>query len=312
MSKKIIVVGSYSVGLFLNGPIPLEGETQIATGFFETFGGKGSNQAVTARRMGGDVQMICKVGRDRYADDMLNMYKSIGLSTDSVLFSEDKGTSIGAIIVDPDGRNAISNYLGANLDLTAKEAIDVIRAQKDKPFLAGFQLESDRDMVLECIKACADMNIPTLLDPAPAAPLPEWIYPHITYIKPNEHEAAVLSGIAIKSPEDAFRAGRWFINAGVREAIITLGENGTVYVTRDCEKYFEAIHVNAVESTGAGDVSSGTLMTAMSMGMPMDRAIVYANCAASLSVTKSGVTESIPTLEEVNVLFAKICMERGM
>ena len=312
MSKKIIVVGSYSVGLFLNGPIPLEGETQIATGFFETFGGKGSNQAVTARKMGGDVQMICKVGRDRYADDMLNMYKSIGLSTDSVLFSEDKGTSIGAIIVDPDGRNAISNYLGANLDLTAKEAIDVIRAQKDKPFLAGFQLESDWDMVLECIKACADMNIPTLLDPAPAAPLPEWIYPHITYIKPNEHEAAVLSGISIQSPQDAFRAGRWFIEAGVREAIITLGENGTVYVTRDCEKYFEAIHVNAVDSTGAGDVFSGTLMTAMSMGMPMDRAIVYANCAASLSVTKSGVTESIPTVEEVNVLFAKICMERGM
>ena len=312
MSKKIIVVGSYSVGLFLNGSIPLEGETQIANGFFETFGGKGSNQAVTARKMGGDVQMICKVGRDRYADDMLNMYKSIGMNTDSVLFSEDKGTSIGAIIVDPDGRNAISNYLGANLDLTAKEAIDLIRAQEDKPFLVGFQLESDRDMVLECIKACADMNIPTLLDPAPAAPLPEWIYPHITYIKPNEHEAAVLSGISIQSPQDAFRAGRWFIEAGVREAIITLGENGTVYVTRDCEKYFEAIHVNAVDSTGAGDVFSGTLMTAMSQGMPMDRAIVYANCAASLSVTKSGVTESIPTIEEVNALFTKVCMERGM
>lgn len=312
MSKKIIVVGSYSVGLFLNGPIPLEGETQIATGFFETFGGKGSNQAVTACKMGGDVQMICKVGHDRYADDMLKMYRSIGLSTENVLFSEDKGTSIGAIIVDPSGRNAISNYLGANLDLTAGEAIDLIRAQAEKPFLVGFQLESDRDMVLECIRACAEMGVDTLLDPAPAAPLPEWIYPYITYIKPNEHEAAVLSGIKIQTLADAYRAGRWFIDAGVREAIITLGENGTVYVTRDCEKYFEAIHVNAVDSTGAGDVFSGTLMTAMSRGMPMDRAIVYANCAASLSVTRPGVTESIPTIDEVHALFGNVCKERGI
>lgn len=312
MSKKIIVVGSYSVGLFLNGPIPLEGETQVATKFFETFGGKGSNQAVAACKMGGDVRMICKVGHDRYADDMLNMYKSIGLSTDSVLFSEDKATSIGAIIVDPNGRNAISNYLGANLDLTAKEVIDIIRAEEEKPFIVGFQLESDMDMVLECIKACSDMGIHTLLDPAPAAPLPMWIYPHITYIKPNEHEAAVLSGIEIKTPEDAIRAGHWFLNAGVKEAIITLGENGTVYVTEEGEKYFETIHVDAVDSTGAGDVFSGTLMTAMSREMPMEKAIVYANCSASLSVLKPGVTESVPTVAEVDALFGKVCAERGM
>ena len=312
MSNKIIVVGSYSVGLFFNGQIPKIGETQPATGFFETFGGKGSNQAVAARKLGGDVKLICKVGRDRYADDAIAMYKEIGLYNDSVLHSDDKGTSLGVIIVDDKGRNAISNYFGANLDLTAREVIDIIVAEPENPFIVGFQLESDIDMVTQSIKACSEMGIPTLLDPAPAAPLPAWIYPHITYIKPNEHEAAMLSGIKIETPEDAIRAGHWFLDAGVKEAIITLGENGTVYVTKDREMYFETVKVNAVDSTGAGDVFSGSLMKAMSFGMDMPHAIVYANCAASLSVMKPGVTESVPTIEEVESLYKRVCEERGM
>ena len=312
MSKKIIVAGSYSVGLFFNGPIPAIGETQPAEVFFETFGGKGSNQAVAARKLGGEVQMICKLGHDRYGDDAIRMYREIGLYSDSVMHSEDKGTSVSVIIVDSNGRNAISNYFGANLDLSSREVIDIIKAQPEKPFIVGFQLESDVGMVTECLRACAELGIQTLLDPAPAAPLPQWVYPCITTIKPNEHEAAVLSGIQIETPEDAFRAGRWFLDAGVKQAVITLGEKGTVYVTRDQEAYFETIQVDAVDTTGAGDVFSGALMKAMSDGMDMPLAIQYANCAASLSVLKPGVTESVPTIGAVEELFRKVCQERGI
>lgn len=304
MSKRIIIVGSYSVGLFFNGGhIPSPGETRNAETFFETFGGKGSNQAVAAAKLGGDVKLICKIGRDRYAEDAIAMYKEIGLYSDSVLQDDVENTSVGCIIVDKEGNNAISICLGANKNLRADEVIERIRAEEEKPFIVGFQLENDVDMVCQSMRACSEMGIPVLLDPAPAAPLPDWIYPHITYIKPNEHEAAMLSGIEIHNREDAFRAGRWFLDAGVREAIITLGENGTAYVTRDHELFIPTCKVKAVDTTGAGDIFSGALMTAMSNGMEMGDAIRYASCAASLSVTKPGVTESVPSLEQVEALY---------
>ena len=311
MSKRIIVVGSYSVGLFFNGGhIPRPGETRNAETFFETFGGKGSNQAVAAAKLGGDVRLICKIGRDRYAEDAIAMYRELGLYSYGVLQDDVENTSVGCIIVDQSGNNAISIYLGANKNLRSDEVIARIRAEEEKPFIVGFQLENDVNMVAESIRACDEMGIPVLLDPAPAVPLPEWIYPHITYIKPNEHEAAMLSGIEIHSREDAFRAGRWFLDVGVREAIITLGENGTAYVTREHEVFIPTQKVNAVDTTGAGDIFSGALMKAMSDGMPMENAIRYASCAASLSVTKPGVTESVPTVEQVEALYRKT-MEAG-
>ena len=306
MSDKIIVVGSYSVGLFFNGRcIPNVGETRTAEKFFETFGGKGSNQAVTAAKLGGNTKFICKLGKDHYADAAIEMYKEVGLYGDSILQDDVEPTSVGCITVDENGNNAIIINLGANLKLTSKEVIDIIKAEPEKPFIVGFQLENDPEMVIESIKACSEMGIPTLLDPAPVAPLPEWTYPHITYIKPNEHEASLLSGIAIHNKEDAFRAGRWFLDAGVCEAIITLGEMGTVYVTREQELYFPTFKVDVVDTTGAGDNFSGALMKAMCDGKSMPEAIIYANCTASLSVTKPGVTEAVPSIEEVEALYAE-------
>jgi ribokinase len=313
MSKNIIIVGSYSVGLFFNGKrIPNPGETVTAEHFFETFGGKGSNQAVTAAKLGGTTKLICKIGCDRYAEDAVSMYRKVGLYSESILQDRTTSTSVGSITVDENGNNAIIICLGANMNLHADEVMEIIRKEKDKPFIVGFQLENDVNMVMDCIRDCAELGINTLLDPAPAAPLPDWIYPCLTYIKPNEHEAAALSGIAIHSADDAFRAGRWFVKAGVRTAIITLGANGTVLVTKQTERYFETIKTNAVDTTGAGDVFSGALMKAMAEGMAVEDAILYANCAASLSVTKPGVTESIPAPGEVSELFTRKKREGGL
>lgn len=306
MSRRIVIVGSYSVGLFFNGrQIPKSGETVTADSFFETFGGKGSNQAVAAAKLGADARLICKVGKDRYAEDAIAMYRSLGLYGDGIIQDEDTGTSVGAILVDEKGNNAISICLGANRNLTVDEVVRELQKEAEKPFLVGFQLENDVEMVTACIKACKEMGIDTLLDPAPAAPLPEWVYPCLTYIKPNEHEAAALSGIAIETVEDAFRAGRWFLNAGVRTVIITLGERGTVCLTGNRELYFSSPKVEVVDTTGAGDIFSGSFMKGLAEGMELEQAIVYAGCAASLSVTKQGVTESVPSPEEVEELFRR-------
>lgn len=306
MRKKIVIVGSYSAGLFFNGrQIPQSGETVTSDSYFETFGGKGSNQAVAAAKLGADIKLICKVGRDRYAEEAVAMYKSLGLYGDGIIRDDKANTSVGAVLVDEKGNNAISIYLGANKNLTAKEVTDKLHAEAEKPFLVGFQLENDPAMVVDCIKACWEMGIDALLDPAPAAPLPMWVYPCLTYIKPNEHEAAALSGIPIATVEDAFSAGRWFLEAGVKTVIITLGEQGTVCLTDDREMYFSTVPVKTVDTTGAGDVFSGSFMKALAEEMELEEAVIYASCAASLSVTKQGVTESVPTPGEVWDLFLK-------
>ena len=162
-------------------------------------GGKGSNQAVTAAKLGADIKLICKIGHDRYAEEAAAMYRSLGLYGDVIIQDETENTSVG---------EAISIYLGANKNLRVGEVTGGLRSDPENPFLVGFQLENDPEMVADCIKACREMGIDTLLDPAPAAPLHGWVYPYLTYIKPNEHEAAALSGIPIAGIEDAFSAGR--------------------------------------------------------------------------------------------------------
>ena len=303
MSSKVIVVGSYSAAVFFKGKeIPLKGETLIADHFFQSFGGKGSNQAITAATLGADVKMVCKIGTDRYAEDIIELYKQLGIYSESVMQDPNEYTSIGSIFIDENGNNAIMIALGANAALKSSEIIDWVQKEEDV-FVVGFQFENDTETILEAIEACGKMGVSVLLDPAPASKLDESIYQYITYIKPNEHEAKVLSGIDVKTPDDAYLAGEWFVEKGVKVAIITLGEQGTVVVDKDEKKFFPAIETEAVDTTGAGDIFSGALMAAMSKGLSLDEAVRYATCAASISVTRMGVVEAVPTLEETEKLY---------
>jgi ribokinase len=139
----------------------------------------------------------------------------------------------------------------------------------------------------------------TLLDPAPAVKLPDSLYPSIDYIKPNETEATTLTGIPVRDAASAAEAGRWLVSRGAGSAIVTLGENGSVLVRGDRVTHFPAVRVEAVDSTGAGDVFSGALMAALAKGDSIDAAVMFASRAAALSVTRFGVVEAIPELAEV-------------
>jgi ribokinase len=306
MGSKVITVGSYSAAVFFKGKtIPAIGETRVAHTFFETFGGKGSNQAISAAKLGADVRFICKIGVDRYADDVIKLYKEVNLYSPSIMQDPASPTSIGAIFIDDAGNNSIMIELGANTKLTTGEILHWVKQEKD-PLVVCFQLESDVNMVVESIEAISKMGIKTLLDPAPAAKLPESVYPYITYIKPNEHEAKVLSGITINTEEDAYKAGEWFIDKGVKTAIITMGKAGSVLVERDKKQYFKPIDATPIDTTGAGDVFCGGFVTALSRGLSIEKSIQYASCAATISVTRMGVVESIPTPQETQELFDKL------
>ncbi len=299
MSKPITIVGSYNLDLSLKcKALPQEGETVIAQTYSESSGGKGSNQAIAAARMGAKTRFIGRVGTDHNGQDALAMYDRLGIDRSRVITDQNARTGLSVIMVDENGRNQITVIPGANYNLSIADidaASDILRDSE----IVGFQLENQPEVVFYGLKKVSEMGLKTLLDPAPAFALPQDLYPYIYCIKPNEHEARALTGIPVNDFDSARKAGKWFLDKGVQVAIITLGDAGCVLVTKDSGKFFNTPKVTAVDTTGAGDCFSGALMAGIAQGKPIEDAILLASYAAALSVTKFGVIDSIPTLAEV-------------
>jgi len=299
----VTVIGSYNVGLFLKGSrIPVVGETVIGDSFFEGGGGKGSNQALAAAKMLADVSFIGRVGGDKYGEDALSLYREFGVLPDNIIRDDSTHSGISVIFIDSEGRNSIMVVPGANFKMS-RDDLDEREELLKRSDLVGFQLENQLDFVLYGIRKCHALGTRVLLDPAPAAELPEDIYRCISYIKPNEFEASVLSGIEVKDAESAKAAGRWFLDRGVKTAIITLGEQGAVMAEDSGTSFFPAPKVSAADTTGAGDIFSGTLMACIADGCELSKAVEIASAAAALSVTKPGVVSAIPEYDEVMDLY---------
>jgi ribokinase len=299
MSNLVTIVGSYNVGFFLKGArLPEVGETIIAGEFKEGGGGKGSNQAVAAALLGARTRFIGRIGRDKYGADALGMYKRLKIAAGQVKIDSTIHSGISVILIDEAGRNLISVVPGANLRLSRKD-LDSAGAILQKSFIVGFQLENKLDTVLYGIRKAHRLGVMTFLDPAPAVKLPSDIYPCLDFIKPNETEASILTGIKVKDTLTAEKAGRWFLRRGVRSAIITLGAAGAVLVTKEKTRHFPSPRVDAVDTTGAGDIFSGGFLADLSRGKSLDESMTFAVHCATLSTTRLGVIESIPSREEV-------------
>ena len=297
--KRITVIGSYNVGLFLTGrKIPQIGETVIGDHFLEGGGGKGSNQIITASKMGALTTFIGCVGDDKYGNDAIGLYTELNIDSSMMHVDRSHHTGISVIFIDECGRNSIMVIPGAN-HLLSKKNIDDAEEVILSSFIVGFQLENNLDIVSYGINKVHALGVQTLLDPAPAQRLPDELYPCISIIKPNEHEATVLCGFTVNDVESAKEAGRWFVDKGVQTAIVTLGAMGAVLVQKNMEQFFPAIPVNPVDTTGAGDCFSGALMAALADGNKMGQAIPFAHATAALSTMKNGVVNAIPSYDEV-------------
>lgn len=304
MKPKIIIAGSYNGVIVAKGPaIPGVGETFIGNTFFTGPGGKGANQAVAASLQGADVRFLCKLGKDPYGDEAVRLLRQYGgLEGGGIRQVDGVQTGIALIFVDGAGNNSIMVVPGANLALTADEIVHDVEAERDV-FMVGFQLECDVAQMCEAMIRLHAAGVKTLLDPAPAAPLPMEAYPAIDIIKPNEYEAEILTGVHITSPREAYAAGEILVGRGVKTAIVTLGAKGTVIVSAEERTFVPARPVNATDTTGAGDIFSGSFLAALSKGYPLVEAVRYANDAAAISVQRLGVFEAAPTEAETLALY---------
>ena len=306
-APRLCVVGATNIDLIAKvSRIPAIGETLPAEAFHVDCGGKGSNQAVMARRLGAHVTMVSRVGRDVFGERAVRNYEDRGIDTTFVSWDEAEPSGVASILVDGEGRNAIVYVPGANFALTP----DHVRAAGEAIAQADAvvsQLEIPPRTTEEALGLARRARRPvTILNPAPAGPISDALIGVCDVIVPNELEAAALTGIPVATPEDAAAAARRLIRRGARAAVITLGAGGAVVADGDGALHIAGLAVDAVDTTGAGDAFIGTLAYMLAGGAPLRAAARRANVAAALSVTKIGTQASFPSRAEVDACAARL------
>jgi len=301
--KWITVLGSYVADLaFRVDALPVWGETRMGGSFALGPGGKGSNQAVAAARAGGRVSFISKVGDDPFGEMSRRMYHEEGIDTE-FLYTTYEATGAAAILIDSaKGENAIVVVPGACFGLTTQE-VDAAedRIAASSVFVA--QLELPIAVVEHGLRLARAHGVRTILNPAPAMAMPESIFGLCDYLVPNETEASALTGIPVRSADDAEKAAEALLARGVGSVVVTLGPQGALIRSEDVQEHVAALYAGpVVETTGAGDAFNGGLAVGLAEGMDVVEATRFGCAVAGLSVTRPGTAPSMPRRHEVDVL----------
>jgi ribokinase len=303
MRKSIVVLGVFVADTAYRADRqPKMGETILGKSFSLGPGGKGSNQAVAAGMLGADVSILTRLGVDAFADMAQSIWKSAGVKPFAIKTPESYTGAAYIFLEDATGNNAIIVCPGA-AGLISKADIDAHAQLISNAAIFMTQLEQPLDTAMYALALAKKSGVTTILNPAPAAPLPDSIYPLCDYITPNETETSELTGVPVVSVDDARRAGDVFLSKGVGTALITLGEKGALFHSRAVSELVPAINAGPVmETTGAGDAFNGGFASALANGIPPLEAAKFACAVAAISVTRKGTAASMPTLAEVEKL----------
>jgi ribokinase len=284
--------------------LPQAGETLLGEGFVMAAGGKGANQAVAAARLGAEVLLVACLGQDVFGDAAVAGYEREGIATKYIVRTNKAPSGVALIFVDSHGQNMIAVAPGAN-GFLSPEDID----QAGEAILASqavvLQLEIPLPTVARAIHIARSGQIPVILNPAPARPVPDDLLTDVSVLTPNEHEAAILTGQDVRTLDGAYAAARLLHQRGVGTVVLTLGERGALLTTHDGQELVPAFPVHAIDATAAGDAFTAALACALARGIGIREAVRFANAAGALATTRVGAQPSLPTLAEVESFLAR-------
>lgn len=300
----ICVLGSINVDLTFRAPhLPQPGETVLGQSLIQGHGGKGANQAVMAAKLGRNVAMVGRVGTDSFGDAALDNLHRHGIDTTHIRRDPERATGVASIVVDDAGENQIVVAPGANAAISVEDVRAASRAICTSRILVA-QLETPIEATLEAFRRARQAGAITILNPAPAAPLPEELYRLTDWLVPNLAELGQLVGRPVDTDADIEAAMAELRTRGPRELIVTRGERGVSYLIGNECRHEPAEIVTAVDTSGAGDAFVGALawgLMGLSMpGIPLSEAVKLAQMAAASSVTRPGTQTSFPSLGQLD------------
>ncbi len=278
--------------------LPTPGETILGGNFLMNPGGKGANQAVSAKRLGGNITFISKTGNDVFGRQSIQMFEEEGICTDYMISDAEHPSGIALIAVDKNGENCIVVASGANATLIPSDLKNAIKTISGASIIL-MQLEIPVETVDFVASMAKSYATKVILNPAPALQLPATLLHNISIITPNKKEAEMLSGITITDIESVKEAATIIRKKGVETVIVTLGSGGAFICTDEIEEMVIAPQVIAVDTTAAGDVFNGALAVALSENSSIREAVSFACYAAAIAVTKLGAQSSAPYRKEV-------------
>lgn len=304
VSGRILCMGAINMDLVMfMDALPAPGQTFVTDNFSTFPGGKGGNQAVTAAVLGGEVTYFGKLACDSFSEQLLAGMSARGVDVRYVLRDAGSTAGIAMIWVDARGQNSIVFNPGANRLLLPEEVSEYAQC-----FTAGGILlvtgEILPDTIYAAIRQAKKSGMLVIVDPAPVPPLPlpDDIPALVDIVKPNETEAALLTGIPVTDFASAEQAARRLHEMGFGVPIVTLGAQGALALIDGAALRVMPFAVETVDATAAGDVFSGALAAALGNGKSLADALVFASAAAALSTTRPGAQTSIPERAEVEAL----------
>ena len=300
--KKICIIGSigYDLTTYMY-QFPKAGETIVGKKFIQNPGGKGDNQVIAAARMGADTTFIGAVGDDNYGELLKKNLESNNVKT-HLKIVPNMSSQIATILIDESGENRIVIVPGANNFVDKKEIDDNFNIIKECDIIL-MQLEIPMETVEYVVNKCYELNKIIILNPAPGAELSLNIIKKCTYLTPNENEIGLITKMPYDTIDNIKLAAKSLIDKGAQNVLVTLGEKGA-YLKNDKEDIIiPTLKVKAIDTTGAGDCFNGVFAAYLALGKSVIEAIKYANCASSISVTRSGTVPSLPYKKEVDEKF---------
>lgn len=289
---RIAVVGSANIDLTTFADrFPKPGETIFGQNFHLGFGGKGANQAVAARLCGADVSMVARVGSDLFGPATIENFRKLGIDSTYVKQVEGLSSGVAPIFVEPNGQNRILVVKGANDAIKPSDVDDAADLLRSVDCIV-LQFEIPVETVYYTIRFARKHGIRCILNPAPAQAIDMKALEGLDYFVPNESEAEAITGMSVKTTQDANACAQKLVDNGIRRVIITLGANGSLLASREGTEYIAPFAIQSVDSTGAGDAFIGSFAVFRGEGVSEIEAVLRANLYAALSTTGVGTQKS--------------------
>jgi ribokinase len=305
--KYVTVMGIFALDLaFRAHKLPAWGETVVSSSLAIGPGGKGTNQAIAAARLGAETYFLSKIGADAFGKFAEAAYREAGVRTDFLCRDAHATTGAAAILLDDaTGENAIVVSPGAASRLATAE-IDAAREAIAHSACFLTQCELPLPLVEHGLRLARSLGVPTIFNPAPAVAGAEALLPLCDYATPNEHEAQALTGLPVSTLAEAEAAADALLARGARHAILTLGARGAYVKSATLSQHIPAFDAGpVVDTTGAGDAFNGGFAAALAEGMDVMRAARFGCAVAGIAVTRPGTSPSMPRRDEVEALLAR-------